>query len=288
MVLSHNSCTRVTLALDIVRTIEAGTYKGFHELGTIKHQIDLCDTVSVENSRSDTIECDDSAVPCDERNVCMKVIRLVQKQFGCDRHVSITIRKRIPVMGGLAGGSANAAGTLTLLNELWQLGLTTSQLIVLGRSIGMDVPYYFIGGTAFDSEAGLRLESVDTDCSFVFVLACPDFGVSTKEAYAGIDKAAVGSSRMLTVKLRAVLEADNRNEAVRYMHNDFEGTVFSRFPRLSEIRHELMEAGCSAARLTGSGSTVIGVAENRVHAEEIRKKVSCRTIVSETLPRQAR
>jgi 4-diphosphocytidyl-2-C-methyl-D-erythritol kinase len=277
----------VTLALDIVRKIGDGPYKGFHELGTIKHQIDLYDVVSVEESRFDSIECDDPAVPCDERNVCLKAVRLIQKNYNLDRHVRLTIRKRIPVMGGLAGGSANAAVTVALLNDLWQLRLETSQLIKLGRSIGMDVPYYFIGGTTFDSEAGLRLESIATGCTFVFVLACPDFGVSTKEAYKGIDVGAVGSSRMLTTKLREALGADNRNEAVRFMHNDFEGTLYPRFPRLSAIRHELLEAGCSAAQLTGSGSTVIGVARDRVHAEEIRKKISCRTIISATLPRQA-
>ena len=287
MKLTENSYTRVTLALDIVRKIENGPYKGFHELGTIKHQIDLCDVVSVEESRFDSIECDDPAVPCDERNVCLKAVRLIQNDYNIDRHVRLTICKRIPVMGGLAGGSANAAATVALLNDLWQLGLETPQLINVGRSIGMDVPYYFIGGTTFDSEAGLRLESITTGCSFVFVLACPDFGVSTKEAYAGIDGAVVGTRRILTTKMRETLGADKKNEVVQFMHNDFEETVFSRFPRLSAIRHELLEAGCSAAQLTGSGSTVIGVARDRVHAEEIRERISCRTIISATLSRQA-
>jgi len=287
MVLTQNSYTRVTLALDIVRTIADGPYKGYHELGTIKHRIDLCDMISVEESRSDKIECDDPAVPGDSRNICLKVLGLVREKFSIDRRVRITILKKIPVMGGLAGGSANAATTLQLLNELWELGLTTPRLIDLGRSAGMDVPYYFIGGTAFDSEAGLRLEPIATDCSFVFVLACPDFGVSTREAYAGIVDAAVGHSRMLTAELRKALEARDQNAAVPLLHNDFEHSVCARFPRLSAIRQGLLEAGCSAAQLTGSGSTVIGVARDRVHAEEVCKKINCRTIISSTLSCQA-
>jgi 4-diphosphocytidyl-2-C-methyl-D-erythritol kinase len=287
MMLTRNAYTRVTLALDIVRPIPGGKYKGYHELGAVKHQIDLCDAVSVEESKSDGIECDDSAVPCDGRNVCLKVSRLLKEKFSIGRSVRISIRKRIPVMGGLAGGSADAAATIALLNELWELGLTTRQMIEVGRNVGMDVPYYFIGGTAFDSEAGLQLEPICTGCSFVFVLAYPGFGVSTKEAYAGIDYTAVGRRQELTGRLRKALEKDDMNGVIPLLHNEFELSIFSRIPRLSVIRQELLTAGCSAAQLTGSGSTVIGIARDRVHAEEIGKKISCRTIVSSTLSCQA-
>jgi len=286
MKLTQNSCTRITLALDIVRAITDGPYQGYHELGTVKHRIDLCDTISVEESRVDAVECDDPAVPCDGRNICLIVAGLVREKYGLDRHVRVSINKRIPVMGGLAGGSANAAATLALLNELWELRLGIPELVVLGRSAGMDVPYYFIGNTAFDSEAGLRLEPIATACSFVFVLACPDFGVSTKEAYAGIDYTAVGRRQDVTVHLCRALEAGSSDKVVRFMHNDFECSVFGRFPRLSALRQELLDAGCSAALLTGSGSTVIGVAQDMAHAEKVRSKVSCRTIISSTFSGQ--
>jgi 4-diphosphocytidyl-2-C-methyl-D-erythritol kinase len=283
MRLTQNSCTRVTLALDIVRAIPEGFFKGYHELGAIKHQIDLCDTVSVEDAKADSVECDDPAVPRDGRNVCLKVVDLVREKSGLDRHVRITITKRIPVMGGLAGGSANAAMTLALLNELWELRLTGPELTDLGRNAGMDVPYYFIGGTAFDSEAGMRLEPIATSCSFVFVLACPDFGVSTREAYAGIHYSTVGRGLAMTSKLRRALEAGDTGEAARFFHNDFELSVFKAFPRLQELRQEMLDAGCCAAILTGSGSTVIGVARDMTHAKAVQKSVTCRTIISSTL-----
>ena len=283
MRLMQNSFTRVTLALDIVRTITDGPYRGYHELGAIKHQIDLCDTVGVEDAGADSVECDDPAVPTDGRNVCLKAAGLVRKRSGLERRVRITITKRIPVMGGLAGGSANAATTIALLNELWGLGLTRPEFIDLGRAAGMDVPYYFIGDTAFDSEAGMRLDPIATPCSFVFVLACPDFGVSTKEAYAGIDYGAAGRRPAMTAQLRKALEAGDTGEAVRFFHNDFECSVFKAFPRLQGIRQELLDAGCSAAILTGSGSTVIGVARDMTHAKAVQKDVTCRTILSSTL-----
>lgn len=285
MMLTRNSNTRVTLALDIVRKIDKGQYAGYHELGTVKHQIDLCDTVSVEPAQTDSLSCDDPAVPCDGRNVCLKAVRLVQSEFGIDRHVRIHLQKRIPVMGGLAGGSANAATTFRLLNELWELGLPRERLVELSRNIGMDVPYFFFGGTAFDSEAGLRLEPVPTECSLTLVLACPDFGVSTREAYAGIDYGAVGRRRQQTEKLCASLMNNDRAAIVAFMHNDFEMSVFSRFPRLGAIKQELLQAGCQTAMMTGSGSTILGVAENRDQAQAVCSKISCRTIVVETCHR---
>jgi 4-diphosphocytidyl-2-C-methyl-D-erythritol kinase len=278
------SYTRVTLALDIVRRIPDGPYKGRHELGSIKHQIDLCDIVGVEESDADRIECDDPLVPRDGRNACLAVVSRVRKQFGIARYVRIAIEKRIPVMGGLAGGSANAATTLALLNRLWRLGLSTAECIDLGRLVGMDVPYYFIGGSAFDSEAGLRLEPIDSECSFVFVLACPEFGVSTAEAYGGLDYDAIGQNRIRTAALRAALETGNAPAAVPCMHNDFELSVFSRYPGLAAIKNELLASGCSAALLTGSGSTVVGIARDERHAREVRDGVSCRTIIAKTLP----
>jgi 4-diphosphocytidyl-2-C-methyl-D-erythritol kinase len=286
MQLAGSSYTRVTLALDVVRLIAGGQYKGYHELGTVKHQIDLCDNISVEDARADAVGCDDPDVPCEGRNICLKVAGLMRAKYGIDRHVRITIQKRIPVMGGLAGGSANAATTLALLNKLWGIGLTMPELAALGRKAGMDVPYFLIGGTAFDSEAGLRLEPVVTSCAFVFVLACPDFGVSTRDAYAEIDYAAAGKSVDSTEHLRKALLDGDREKAASFMHNDFELSVFKKFPRLPAIKKELLDAGCSAAFLTGSGSTIAGIAHGRAQAETIREKVSCKTIISSTLIRQ--
>ncbi|MBN2038213.1 MAG: 4-(cytidine 5'-diphospho)-2-C-methyl-D-erythritol kinase [Chitinispirillaceae bacterium] len=281
--LERKSYTRVTLALDIVRKIERGRYAGYHELGTVKHQIDLYDTVTVENAPADLLECDDPLVPCDGRNVCMKVAALLKQEYSIDRHVRISIAKRIPVMGGLAGGSANAAATLDLLNELWDLGLSPRKRMDLAARIGMDVPYYFLGKTAFDAEAGGRLEPVSTDLCFDFVLAVPDFGVATKDAYAGIDYAAAGKQVNQTGLLCQALAANDRPVIPKLMHNDFEPSVFARFPHCARIKQELLDAGCMAALLTGSGSTVIGLARDKNHAAEVAGRVSFRTLCASTL-----
>jgi 4-diphosphocytidyl-2-C-methyl-D-erythritol kinase len=197
--------------------------------------------------------------------------------------VRISISKNIPVMGGLAGGSANAATTFEALCELWDLRISTSRLVQLGRTIGMDVPYYFIGGTAFDSEAGERLEPIATALSFTFVLALPGFGVSTREAYEALDYSAIGKQTALTAALQKALTVNNAAAVPPLLHNDFEQPVFARYARLADIKQKLVKTGCLAAVLTGSGSTIIGLALDRKHAEEIAGKVDCRTIIASTL-----
>jgi 4-diphosphocytidyl-2-C-methyl-D-erythritol kinase len=281
--MERNSYTRLTLSLDIVGRIAAGPLRGYHELSTIKHQIDLHDTVSIEPASKLTLECNDRAVPIDHRNICWKAVTLMQKEFHIDQPVRITIEKRIPVMGGLAGGSANAATTLQLLNDLWELHLSTERLMKLGGALGMDVPFYFVGGTASDSEAGGECTGIPTNLHFSFLLALPEFGVSTAEAYQGIDYGLIGKNRTVTERMRQFLLANDRDGMVPCIHNDFELSVGARYPRLLEVKKELVDAGCETAVLSGSGSTVIGIARNAGHALAIRNKISCRTIIAATL-----
>ncbi|MBN1577706.1 MAG: 4-(cytidine 5'-diphospho)-2-C-methyl-D-erythritol kinase [Chitinispirillaceae bacterium] len=285
--MERHSYTRLTLALDIIGRISDGPWNGYHELAAIKHQIDLHDTIAIEPSSRLSLECNDHQVPCDERNVCLQAVTLLQKEYNIDRSVRITLHKRIPVMGGLAGGSANAATTLQILNDLWKLRLSVHRLKELGRMLGMDVPFYFIGGTAFDSEAAGYCEPLPTKVVLTFVLVLPDFGVSTAEAYRGIDYRTIGHDRPLTERMKHYCLANSRQGVVSSIHNDFERSVFLRHPRLREIKEKLLKAGCAAAALSGSGSTVFGVASDKEEAEVIQKKMKCRTIIASTLMRQA-
>ena len=281
--ITKTSPTRLTLALDIVRRLESGPFCGYHELGIIKHQVTLADTLHVEPYRCDQIECDNPLVPLDNSNICLKACELVRKQFDIDEPLKIVIEKRIPVMGGMAGGSANAAAMLKVLNELWKLNLTHEQFCALGRQLGMDVPFFFTGKTAFDSEATGILEPVDTKLKFYFVLALPGFGVSTKDAYGSLDYSRVGKSILVTNNLKSVLEQGSIEEAARCVHNDFEISVFKRFPKLEEIRAALIKAGCIAAGMSGSGSTMYGITADYAHAEKAADSLDCRTLITETL-----
>jgi 4-diphosphocytidyl-2-C-methyl-D-erythritol kinase len=279
----ERSYTRVTLALDIIRKIESGSFTGYHELGIIKHKIDLYDVITIEESPQMILECDNPLVPCDQSNICWKAAVLLKERFKIDSQVRIHLEKHIPVMGGLAGGSANAATTLSMLNIFWGLQLSNSQCMDLGRLLGMDVPFYFSSATAFDTEATGFVDPISHGSTFTFVLAIPGFGVSTKDAYYGIDYNEIGKSADRTTQLIHLLRQNKPHEIYALMHNDFEYTVFKKHPHLSELKNQLINAGCKAAMMTGSGSTILGIADDYRHAAEIQSKINCKTIISSSL-----
>jgi 4-diphosphocytidyl-2-C-methyl-D-erythritol kinase len=276
------SCTRVTLALDIIKKITSGTYSGYHELSIIKHQIDLYDLISVTDSDTMSLSCNVDTVPCSSDNICWKAADLLKEMCCIDKNIHIDIDKNIPVMGGLAGGSANAAATIQLLNTYWELGLSNETMMSVGRKLGMDVPFYFLGKTAFDSEATAVLYPIPTKTKLTFILAIPDFGVSTKAAYSSIDYDRIGKKTDQTEKLISCLKNDS-NHIYQFLHNDFENNVFKEYPRLATIKNELLDAGCATAMLSGSGSTVLGLVEKDSQVENISRKISCRTIIAHTL-----
>lgn len=254
------SYTRITLALDIIKKLTSGEFAGYHELGIIKHQIDLGDTITIEKSAEMKIFCAHPKVPCDETNICWQVTDLLKKEFGIKENVSIHIDKKIPVQGGLAGGSANAAETLKLLLDLWQIEIPFEKKILLSRRVGMDVPFYFYGKTAFDSEAAGTLMPLDNKMPKMhFLLVIPPFGVSTKEAYSQIDYSKIGRQTFETEELKNGLATGNFEKIGKNMHNDFEHSVFLSRPEILDIKNSLLDFGANAAIMSGSGSTVIGL-----------------------------
>lgn len=267
--LSAKSYTRLTLALDIIRKLTDGMLAGYHELGIIKHQIDLFDVIAVEPASAMSIECNRDNIPCDKTNICWQAAALLQKECSISDNVHISIQKNIPVMGGLAGGSTNAATVLMLLNELWQLNLSRVRLAAMSRALGMDVPFYFFGNTAFDSESTGVFRPIATDVCFDFVLVVPPFGVSTKSAYQNINYSLTAQKTADTLCLESALKTNDQQSAIESIHNDFELSVFKEYPALVAIKDAMERAGCVRAFLSGSGSTMVGIANGKAHAASI-------------------
>jgi 4-diphosphocytidyl-2-C-methyl-D-erythritol kinase len=282
---SAKSYTRLTMALDIIGKIKDGPYNGFHELNTIKHLISLHDVVTVEESHDMRLICNEAAVPCDSSNTCWKICTLLKEKCNINANVTITIDKHIPVKGGLAGGSANAATTLELLCELWNLNIDTKEKADLSRAVGQDVPFYFYGPTAFDTEAGGTLEPIETSLTFDMICVIPDFGVSTKEAYGNIDYSLIATHTAQTQAMKKAFLQNDRTGVVSAVHNDFECSVFASHPQLSYIKKQLIASGCIAAALSGSGSTMIGILESAKDFEQIKNAIDYPSILVSSVKR---
>lgn len=280
--LKAKSYTRLTLGLDIIGKLTEGPFKGYHELGIVKQKISLADEITVEASDQLAMSCNHPGVPEDDRNICWQAAELLQQEGGVSENVSIDIQKVIPVQGGLAGGSTNAATVIDLLDKHWGLGLGFDDKVRLGRKLGMDVPFYFTDNCAFDTESTGVLEPIRHNLKLYFLLVVPPFGVSTADAYGGIDYEQVGKKVADTEKIIASLENGAYDEFVRHIHNDFELSVFKKYEKLNFYKNQLVESGADAAFMSGSGSTMVGVFDSIAKVED-SAKIFSKSFVVESL-----
>jgi 4-diphosphocytidyl-2-C-methyl-D-erythritol kinase len=269
---------KINLSLRIVGTRS----DGYHELLTIFQSLALHDTLTIRRTRSAFhLTCDDDRVPVDGSNVIVRAAeamwRAAQRR-GKPQHVSVHLTKRIPLQAGLGGGSSDAAAALVAFGRMWRVD--ARRLHAIASTIGADVPYFLEGGTVLGLGRGEELYPLmDRPAAWV-VLALPDFGVSTREAYEWFDaEAARGHDR----------ERVGRSNGE--LHNDLQGAVATRHPDISRLVARLRRLGASHAAMTGSGSAVFGLFESRRAAAEAAGRMSpsaCpQALVTRTLTRSA-
>jgi len=241
---------------------------GFHDIDTIFQSVDLSDTLTIERSDDGMkLSASGLTVPLDESNLVWRAAAAVRAETGCPA-VSVDIRKRIPVAAGLGGGSADAAGTLLGLRTLFDLRLTDDDLKRLALGIGSDIPFMLRGGTARGRGRGEELEWWPPLSGFALVLVTPPVPVSAGEAYASVRIGLTAGARFTKLNCSAIQEGDMR-ALLSALRNDLEPGVVSCCPDVSTVRRTLETAGASAVQMSGSGSTVFGLAETREDAETL-------------------
>jgi 4-diphosphocytidyl-2-C-methyl-D-erythritol kinase len=221
---------------------------GFHDIETVFQSISLYDTLTFTLGKQLVLTCDDPSIPTDETNLVMRAARALGSP-----PVAIHIAKRIPAGGGLGGGSSNAASTLTALTTMVpELMAAMGRLPEIARTLGSDVPFFLVGGTAYATGRGEVLTPLDpVDPSIPLLLLIPEERVLTKEAYAGLTQFS---------KPRGIEQY--RGMPYDSFVNDFEASVFKQLPRLKALKRRLLEAGARWAGMTGSGSTIVGAFPN--------------------------
>lgn len=236
---------------------------GYHGLKTVFQSLEVHDTLQMEEVAGDfAIECDVPGVPLDGRNLVRRAASLLWEAIGrpgSPAGVRVRIEKRIPVQGGLGGGSADAAAALVGLNRLWGDALEQSLLPPLAARAGADVPFFLCGGTALGLNRGDEIHPLADLPSTAVLLVFPPFGVSTPEAYRWLDEARAELKPCSTgypPELGRVLLPGGVPIA---MANDLEAPVAARHPGIAAAREALVAAGADAAAMSGSGSTVFGL-----------------------------
>ena len=228
---------------------------GYHELETVFQFLDHGDELSFALREDGVIRLhtEIEAVPHDS-NLIVRAARQLQQQAGCTLGADIWLDKRLPMGGGIGGGSSDAATTLLGLNHLWQLGCSEDQLAELGLSLGADVPVFVRGHAAFAEGVGEKLTPVDPEEPWYVVLV-PQVFVSTAEIFSH----PLLTRDSLPLKMRPVPKGNSRN--------DCQPVVEQSYP---EVRNSLnLLSKFTDARLTGTGSCVFGAFPSKAEADKV-------------------
>jgi 4-diphosphocytidyl-2-C-methyl-D-erythritol kinase len=245
---------------------------GYHNLRTIFQTISLSDTIDIEaaRARSTRISMEaDMDIPGE--NLMVRAAHAVLDESGVSARVQMRLKKKIPVGGGLGGGSTDAAAVLRTLPRLLRKAIAPDRLMQLGAMLGSDVPVFLIGGTVLGLDRGTELYPLPDLPPLPVLVIASGVHVATSEAYRSLarsEAAPQGTNRTAALALAIERGEDWSSQC----SNDFETAVFSRHPELERIRRKLARLGARPARMTGSGSAVFGVFTNR---EERDRAAEC-------------
>lgn len=277
---SLDAQAKINLSLRILAR-EAG---GHHQLETLFARIDLADSVRVvTDTQLRGLTCSGADVGPPERNLAFRAAEAFMAEAGWPRGFQITIEKRIPVGGGLGGGSADAGAVLRILNALAPQELSDATLATLAFRLGADVPFLTTDAPlALAWGRGERLLALNSLPAREVVLCLPPFGVETAEAFQWIAASREEEPLRAPALIRAA-DLDRWDGVARLAQNDFETPVIHRHPGIASCLQALVAGGARIARMSGSGSTVFGIFERRSPAVLAGIPEGTRVVGSRTL-----
>ena len=280
------ACGKVNLALRVGPADESG----YHELATVFQGISLYDEVSVVDAAPDTFPItvageQAALVPADDRNLAVKAARLLAQAYGQGRDLgaAIAISKTIPVTGGMAGGSADAAATLLACSVLWDLDVSPSELDELAAQLGADVPFSLLGGVALGTGRGDRLAPVLSRGTTHWVLALSDGELSTPAVFRRFDEITPDPQRpRVSPELMNALIGGDAVALAKELTNDLQQAALSMRPQLADIVALGEELGALKGIVSGSGPTIAFLAAGEQQAIDLSVRLSsegvCRAV----------
>lgn len=231
---------------------------GYHEVRMLMVGVSLADELSFEASKGLSLTCDRPEMDCSQSNLVLRAAKAMQKVLGRDAGAKIHLKKRIPLGGGLAGGSTDAAATLKGLNQLWKAGLDAAALRRIAASLGSDIPFCLGSGWAYATGRGEKLETLPMRRRLHFVLANPGFEVSTHWAYSGLARLGAHKRNVSRDAFEAIQRQDSAALKAAAI-NDLETVTAARYPEIERLEQSLLAKGALISRMSGSGPTVWGL-----------------------------
>lgn len=263
---------------------------GYHPLATLFYAVSLYDDVHAERTDDGRITLTMTGegaeeLPVDDHNLAYRAAAALKAALGplCPWGVDLTIRKGIPIAGGMAGGSADAAGALLACSVAWDVDIDPDGLRAVAAELGSDVPFALLGGTAIGVGRGDRLTPALSRGSYHWVLALAEEGLSTPAVYRKFDELGLGAVHPeVPAELLHALAANDPVRLGKALHNDLQPAAVALRPHLQRVLNTGLELGALGAVVSGSGPTCAFLAASEATAVDLSVQLSaqgvCRTV----------
>ena len=271
--LTMEAPAKINLGLDVLRRRP----DGYHDLRMVMQTISLKDELVLTQTEEPgiflTVESErEGELPADNKNLAYRAAALLLREFPQPGGVRIQLKKRIPIAAGLAGGSTDAAATLLGMNRLFDLGLSLPELQKRGVTLGADIPYCLMKGTALAEGIGERLTRLPKAPACHVLLAKPDVSVSTAWVYQNLHLTEDTVHPDIDEMTRCLAEG-NLTKLCACLGNVLETVTIPAYPVIARIKAQMREAGARGALMSGSGPTVFGLFDSREKAEDCRRAI---------------
>lgn len=250
---------KINITLDVLGKRD----DGYHNLSMIMQTVNLCDniTINLNDTGEINLTANYSWLPCDERNLIYKAARLMKETYNIDHGFDIKLVKNIPVAAGMAGGSSDCAATLVGIRNMLKLKVSDSELMALGKTLGADVPYCILRGTALAEGIGEKLTQLPPFPNSTLLIAKPPINVSTATVFGSFNMDKV-EKRPDNDKMIELIKANDLQGICQNMCNVLESVTVSNYPIIDEIKKDMLNKGAIGSMMSGSGPTVFGFYEN--------------------------
>lgn len=284
--LTIHAHAKINLGLDVIGKLE----NGYHELKMIMQTINLYDKLTFSRREDSNIilTSNISSLPCNDNNLIIKAVKLMTERFQLTQGVDIKLSKHIPIAAGMAGGSSDAAVTLKAMNDLFDLGLSLKELMELGVTLGADIPYCLLEGTALSEGIGEILTPLPAMPKCNILIVKPNVNVSTKFVYQNLKL----TSDTIHPDIDGMVDAIKQNDLsgiLSRLGNVLETVTIPKCPKVAEIKSTMLELGALGSLMSGSGPTVFGIFPNHATAKaayDMFKKGPYRSQTFLTVPYQ--
>ena len=254
--MKERAYAKINLCLDVVGKRE----DGYHDLKMIMVPINFYDVLEMEFAPETTLELNRDYLPINDKNTIIKAIHIMREKYNITEEFRCRLEKHIPTRAGLAGGSADAAAAIRMINRMCNLHLTKDEMIAVGKEVGADVPFCILNRPAFVEGIGEKITTFSCSPDFYLLLIKPRKGVSTAEAFHIVDE-----QEGIHPDCKAMQEALEYNDyegIISSLGNSMENTAMTLVPEIRKAKQDLLDLGFDGVLMSGSGSTVFGITKD--------------------------